>query len=775
MPPHRVLALNRGERENVLTVRLDVDKETAVRVAADQLPLADHPHQELLLPVVTDAVERLLLPSLERELRRELTEFAQDHAVDVFSRNLRSLLLRPPLVGTRVLAIDPGQRTGCKVAVLDETGALLEDAVIYPHPPQKKAAEAKRKLEQLIRKHQTPVIAIGNGTACRETEQLVSALFAELTERRLNPPPVASPLPPHEPTPTESVSTHASGAASTIETTLHPGMDLSAGHETATTSVDGVGAGESSTVSSAPTDAPPADAAVVVQSPAVEAARPPKPVDPPIDLSGLPDAPSDLAYVVVNEAGASDYSASPVAREEFPNLDATTRGTVSIGRRLQDPLAELVKVDPQHVGVGLYQHDVRLKYLRASVETVIESCVNGVGVDLNTASAPLLRHVSGLNQAAAREIVGYRQQHGPFKSRDQLKSVPQVGDARFTQAAGFLKIRDGDDPLDTTAVHPESYELARKILTDLGFSPADLRDRAKLQQFRDKLNQTNPDELAQRLDAGLPTVVDIFHALAAPGRDPREDRPQPIFRTGILDLADLKPGMELKGEVLNVVDFGAFVDVGLKDSGLVHISQLANRYIKSPYEVVAVGDVVAVWVMEVEPDRKRVRLSMIPPGQERKPQERPRPEPRPQPQQRREDRPPPPPRPPQQQRPMQPAAPGQRAGFVPRPGGGPTGTKPFGPKPGPKPRGPGAPGWRTSPKPPPPPRTPEEIAAAAAAQPAADAPPPPAAKKPGKPRAVPQLSAQQKSGKAPVNSFAQLAALLKPAAEEPKPDAPPAG
>jgi uncharacterized protein len=489
-----------------------------------------------------------------------------------------------------------------------------------------------------------------------------------------------------------------------------------------------VGAAESEVVSSVPADAPPADAAVVVQSPPVEAAKPPRPADPPVSLEGLPDAPADLAYVVVNEAGASDYSASPVAREEFPTLDATTRGTISIGRRLQDPLAELVKVDPQHVGVGLYQHDVRLKYLRQSVETVIESCVNSVGVDLNTASAPLLRHVSGLNQTAAREIVGYRQQHGPFTTREQLKGVPQVGDARFTQAAGFLKIRDGDDPLDTTAVHPESYPLARQILQDLGFSPADLRDRAKLQEFRRKLDQTNPAELAQRLDAGEPTVRDIFDALARPGRDPREERPQPVFRTGILDLSDLKPGMELKGEVLNVVDFGAFVDVGLKDSGLVHISQLANRYIKSPYEVVAVGDVVAVWVMEVEPERKRVRLTMIPPGQERRPPER-RPQQDRPPQPRREDRPPPPPRPPQQQQPRpQPAqglTPGQRPGFVPRPGGGPTGTKPFGPKPGPRPRGPGAPGWRTSPKPPPAPAAAPAEGQTPAAEAAPQAPPPP--------------------------------------------------
>ena len=529
----------------------------------------------------------------------------------------------------------------------------------------------------------------------------------------------------------------------------------------------------------------------------------------------MPPAPEDVAYVIVNEAGASDYSASPVAKEEFPNLDATTRGTISIGRRLQDPLSELVKVDPQHVGVGLYQHDVRAKYLKESVEKVIESCVNNVGVDVNTASVPLLRHVSGLNQLVARQVVEHRTANGPFKTREQLKSVAQMGEVRFTQAAGFLKIRDGDDPLDTTWVHPESYELARQILTELGFTPEDLKDRAKLSQLHEKLNAVHPDEMAAKLNAGIPTVRDIYDAIARPGRDPREDRPQAIFRKGVLKLEDLATGMELRGEVLNVVDFGAFVDVGLKDSGLVHISQMANRYIKSPYDVIAVGDVVSVWVMNVDTDRRRVSLTMISPGQERRPPERaPRGEQRP-PRQERSDRPPQaqgerqpqgdrqqgdrppqgerPPRqdnrPPRQDRPPMPqqgqpqsAPPMQQQGDRPPPrpfSGGGTGGRPGGGRP--QQRGPGSPGWRSGPGQTqgPPPR-PGQQQQPPAPQFNADGTPfvpvpvpgqPVGGKKPSRAKPTTKLSDQQKAGKAPVHSFAQLAALIRTKAE---PEAKPA-
>ena len=785
IPPHRVLAVNRGEREQVLRVRMEFDAGIARDIVLSNLPLADHPHREFILPVVEDALTRLIVPSLEREVRRELTDMAQGHAIHIFARNLRSLLLRPPLGGKRVLAIDPGIRTGCKLAVLDETGVLLEETVVYPHPPQKKVGEAKRRIEQLVRKYQTPVVAIGNGTACRETEQLVADLIAEFEDRRTNPtaaapaPAVTAETPAAPPPPAaESVATPTAEAAG--ETAVESVMtNVLEGHAETSTMHSIVLPGEA--VVSAPGEggAPPAEP-TVVHAPAVEATAPPP--APPIDLTGLPEPPAELVYVIVTESGASDYSASPIAKDEFPNLDATARGTISIGRRLQDPLAELVKIDPQHIGVGLYQHDVKAKQLKESLEGVVESCVNAVGVDLNTASVPLLRHVSGLNQLVAKELVEYRKQNGPFNSRDDLNKVPQMGDARFTQAAGFLKIRNGADPLDATWVHPESYPVARQFLADLGFQPADIRDRNKLSELRDKLRTVNPAEVAQKLDAGEPTVRDIFDALARPDRDIREDRPAPIFRKGVLKIEDLKPGMELRGEVLNVVDFGAFVDVGLKDSGLVHISQMANRYIKSPYEVIAVGDVVPVWVISVDADMGRVSLTMLHPGQERRPQgpgprppmdrgERPPQGERP-PREPRGERPPHPqgPRPgvggpPREQRPAPAQPQGDRPAQPPRPG---FGARPGAPRPGGgfKPRGPGAPGWRSSPKP-----------AEAKPAPAGDAAPGEAAKPktPPKPKAAPKLSETQKLGKAPVNSFAQLAALLK-AKDEPeaKPADPPA-
>ncbi len=769
IPPHRVLAINRGERENILRVRIDSNRDELKNIARFRLGLDGHPHQAFIESVVPDSVDRMLLPSLEREIRRELTEHAQDHAVDIFARNLGSLLMRPPLGGRRVLAIDPGIRTGCKVAVLDETGTMLEDAVVYPHPPRKDAAGAKRKLEQLIRKYQTSVIAIGNGTACRETEQLVSDLIAELEERRLNPPPAASPIPQGAvSTPTVAAPVMAEPEAPVAEpmpAATTESTDTSGVAET-TSTMPGVNLGETVSTSTA-------GEATTAMTPTAPAPAP-EPAAPPVSLDGLDPAPADLAYVIVNEAGASDYSASPTAKEEFPDLDATTRGTISIGRRLQDPLAELVKVDPQHVGVGLYQHDVRAKYLKLSVESVIESCVNSVGVDVNTASVPLLRHVSGLNQLVARQVVEYRAANGPFKSRDQLRSVPQLGDIRFTQAAGFLKIPGGDEPFDTTAVHPESYELARKVLTEFGFAPADLHDREKLKDLREKLNTITPEEMATKLEAGGPTVRDIYHAVARPGRDPREDRPEPIFRKGVLKLEDLAPGMELRGEVLNVVDFGAFVDVGLKDSGLVHISQMANRYIKSPYDVVSVGDVVTVWVMEVKPGEKKISLSMLQPGQERRPPERggqdrggpPREQREPRGDRPREQRPAvPPPQQDQRDRPPQPArddrggnrgGPPQRdtrGGFQPRQGQGAASRF--------NNRGPGQGG------PPPRPNAPP-----AAAQPPAPVVPPPPPKPPGKPKPLPNLSSEKKTGKAPLNTFGELLAFFKPPEPEKKPEPP---
>ncbi|MBY0232094.1 MAG: RNA-binding transcriptional accessory protein, partial [Gemmataceae bacterium] len=617
LPPHRIQAINRGEKEHALTARIDWDAPAGRQWALERLPLprkADapepeppqgrgrgghppfvsrlpdleaHPHRAFLEHVVDDALSRLLVPSLEREIRRELTQRAEQHAVGVFARNLRAKLLAPPLRGKRVLAIDPALRTGCKLAMLDETGNLLDHAVVFPHQPQNKKAEAKRELERLIRKHGAQVVAIGNGTACRETEELVSDLIADLEARRANPDAQDPLMIPPPPPPVRTRLVHPEPPAG-----WHP-------------------LGE---------EPPPLPQLVEIPPP------------PPPVLEKLPDAPAELAYVIVNEAGASVYSASPIGKEEFPQFDATLRGTVSIGRRLQDPLSELVKIEPQHVGVGQYQHDVQAKHLREALESVVESCVNTVGVDLNTASRPLLQNVSGLGPKLAEDIVAYRKANGPFKSREGIKQVPGIGEGRFVQAAGFLKIEGGEEPLDRTWIHPETYPAARVVLEELGFSPADLSDNAKLEELRKKMDGADPQAIAAKLhekgitiagDSISPaTVGDIFDALARPGRDLREDLPPPVFKKGVLKLEDLQAGMELKGTVLNVVDFGAFIDIGLKDSGLVHISQMANRYVKTPHDVVAVGDTVTVYVLKVEGERHRVSLSMIAPGAERKPQER---------------------------------------------------------------------------------------------------------------------------------------------------------
>lgn len=740
IPPHRVLAVNRAEKEQIIKVKFELDTNIAKQIASDILPLADHPHKELLMAAVSDAVDRLILPSLEREIRRDLTERAQDHAVDVFARNLRGLLLQPPLRGRRVLAVDPGLRTGCKIAALDETGALLEDSVIYPHQPQKKVEESKRKLEQYIRKYQCTVIAIGNGTACRETEQLVSDLIAELENRRLNPQPTV--------TQSESVTVEPTPVVPPVEEVSLPPAESSMVIAPPIVMAESVStspmSGEATTVST-PAEPTAESVTTTEATPTAVTAEPTAPPPPPAEvivLDGLPDAPADLAYVIVNEAGASDYSASPIAKEEFPNRDATTRGTVSIGRRLQDPLAELVKIDPQHVGVGLYQHDLRPKYLKESLEAVVESCVNHIGVDVNTASVPLLRHVSGLNQLVARELVEYRKSHGAFKSREQLKSVPQMGETRFTQSAGFLKISEGEEPLDMTWVHPESYELTRKVLAELGFSPADLREKEKLEALRGTLNTTDPDALARKLDVAVPTLIDIFHAIARPGRDPREELPPPVFKKGILQLEDVTTGMELTGTVLNVVPFGAFVDIGVKESGLVHISQMANRYIKSPYDVVSVGDTVKVWVMEVKPGDKKISLSMIPPGQER-----------------------------QMGRPPEP--PQQRQQFRQQPSGDRQPSRPMGPPRGTRPDMPGGPRTRRFER-----SKPAQNPNAEGAAPAAPQQPPPP-RKPPKPRPVVKLTEEKKSGKAALNTFAELSAFFKTRDPndpnpESKPETPPA-
>jgi uncharacterized protein len=719
IPPHRVLAINRGDKEGPLKVKLEVLRPEVEAAAFSNLPLEGHPQADFFRASAVDSLDRLLLPSMEREVRRDLTEAAERHAVDVFARNLRSLLLQPPIPKQVVLAIDPGLKSGCKVAVLDGYGNLLEHGVIHPHPPQNRRYEAKLYLKDLVGKHSVGVVAIGNGTACRETEELVAEIISEGTHFHLNPgattlspDPSAteSPAPPPaeiasteapspeataevtpaaEPEPATATATaeHAEGElpplsggsqdenesapavtedgptsrehpepppSSTPEAVDHQSeaekADLLAHDEsTANPAAEHTPPAEAaaSTEAAAPTSetppssepapatetpAPAADASTAPPAPVKQQGqggnrpprpkgepRPPKPrTPPPPPKPHTADAQlAQLAYVIVNEAGASVYSTSNVGREEFPEFDATLRGTVSIGRRLQDPLAELVKIEPQNIGVGLYQHDVNPKQLKESLEGVISSCVNFVGVDLNTASVPLLRHVSGLNALTARRIVERRQEKGVFTERSQLSDIEGVGPVTYTQAAGFLKIPGGAHPLDRTWVHPESYEVALKALEKMGFGPEILSDRDRLPELHAKMNEVELPALAQELEVGEPTLHDIFEALARPDRDPRDDLPKPIFKKGVLKLEDLTAGMELKGTVLNVVDFGAFIDIGLKDSGLVHISQLANRYIKSPHDVVSVGDVVSAWVIGVDNERKRVSLTMVKPGTER--------------------------------------------------------------------------------------------------------------------------------------------------------------
>jgi uncharacterized protein len=459
-----------------------------------------------------------VLPSLERETRRDLAEKAETHAIEVFARNLRHLLLQSPLKGRRVLAIDPGFKNGCKLAALDEFGALLDHALVHVVGNPEQLATDRAKLVELIRQHQLTVVAIGNGTACRQTEQLIA------------------------------------------------------------------------------------------------------------ELLGNEFAGEDVHYVVVNEAGASVYSTSEIGREEFPQCDAIERSAISIGRRLQDPLSELVKIDPASIGVGLYQHDTRPKHLKDTLDDVVQSCVSFVGVDLNSASGPLLRYVSGMNQLTARRVYEHRLQHGPFQSRQQLLEVNGFGEATFIQAAGFLKIERGANPLDATWIHPENYTAAGKLLTKLEIDPAALAEGGTAERIRELVAPLDRQQLADELGIGRLTVDDMIEALCKPGRDPRSDLPPPIFRKDVVKFEDLAIGMELRGTVLNVVDFGAFVDVGLSDSGLVHVSQLSTGFVRNSHEVVAVGDRVNVWVASIDKDRRRVALTMIPPGTEKQRPQRERPQ-----------------------------------------------------------------------------------------------------------------------------------------------------
>ncbi|WP_420871876.1 helix-hairpin-helix domain-containing protein [Cohnella rhizosphaerae] len=502
MPPHRVLAINRGEREDVLGVGLEVPAERVVAELHRRTLRGPSPARDALAAAAEDAYKRLIAPSIERELRGELTEKAEEHAISIFSENLRNLLLQPPVKGQVVLGVDPAYRTGCKLAVVDDTGKLLEVAVSYPTPPHNKKAEAEALFRRLIGQYGVTLIVVGNGTASRETEQFVVSVIKGMPER-------------------------------------------------------------------------------------------------------------GLQYLIVNEAGASVYSASKLAQEEFPDLDVAERSAVSIARRLQDPLAELVKIEPKAIGVGQYQHDVSQKRLDESLGGVVESAVNHVGVDVNTASPSLLSYVSGINATLAKNIVKAREENGKFTDRKQLQKVPRLGAKAFEQCAGFLRISDGAHPLDRTPIHPESYGVVDKLFKALGLQ----LEGIGTDEVKERLRGVNVAETAAGLGVGVPTLRDILDSLQRPGRDPRDELPAPIFHTDVLDIEDLKPGMELTGTVRNVVDFGAFVDIGIKNDGLVHISQISNRFVKHPTEVVAVGDTVKVWVMGTDLKKGRVSLTMKGPAE----------------------------------------------------------------------------------------------------------------------------------------------------------------
>lgn len=507
LKPYQILAIDRGEREGVLKVDIEVWEERTLE-EIDTLIITNEESifVEELEEAITDAWKRLLYPSLRRELRSALTEESGDHAIEMFAENLKNLLLQPPLGARMVIGIDPGYRTGCKVAVVNETGAFQEGTTIFPTPPFNRKEEAKQKLEALVDKYQADLIAIGNGTGSRETELVVAEMVQELKARNRHP---------------------------------------------------------------------------------------------------------DLSWMVVSEAGASVYSASDIAREEFPELDASQRGNISIARRVQDPLAELVKIDPKSIGVGLYQHDVNQVKLGRKLDEVVESCVNHVGVNLNTASASLLNYVSGLGWSTARDIVRHREKIGRFTCRDQLLDVDGIGPFRFQQAAGFLRIPESDNLLDRTAIHPESYDLARRLCEHVGIDLADIVSGKE--EVQRKLRELPVKKLAAELDAGVPTLELIIENLLKPGRDPREDLPPPILRQDVMSMEDLSTGMKLKGTVRNVVDFGAFVDIGVKVDGLLHISQMSRdgRKVEDVTAELAVGDVIDVEILSVDPQRERIGLKRV--------------------------------------------------------------------------------------------------------------------------------------------------------------------
>ena len=501
MASHRVLAINRGEKEEFLKVKLEIDNERILKYIENQYANKNNfKNKEILVEAIEDAYKRLIFPSIEREVRSHLTELAQERAISVFGENIKNLLLQPPLKGKVVMGFDPGYVNGCKIAVVDASGKFLDEAIVYPHKPQGKVEQTKKTLKRLIETYKIDVIAIGNGTASRESESLISDLIKEL------------------------------------------------GVET--------------------------------------------------------------QYIIVNEAGASIYSASELAAEEHPDINVSIRGAISIGRRLQDPLAELVKIDPESIGVGQYQHDLNKKRLKEVLDGVVEDSVNKVGLDLNTASYSLLEHIAGISKAVAKNIIAYREENGAFKSRTELKKVKRLGPAAFVQCAGFMRIENGKNPLDNTGVHPESYDTCKKMLEILGYSLDDVKNK-NISDIEERVEKIGLKQLSENLGVGEVTLKDIILEIKKPGRDPREeDGMKPILRTDVLKIEDIKEGMILKGTVRNVVDFGVFVDIGIKNDGLVHKSQMSNKFVKDPMEICSVGDIVDVKVIGIDLDKQRVALSM---------------------------------------------------------------------------------------------------------------------------------------------------------------------
>ena len=500
IPSHRILAINRGEKEGFLKVKIEKPEDKILNYIERDIIKGETQFTTMLKETILDSFKRLIEPSIDREIRSDLTEKAEEKAIKVFGKNSKQLLLGAPIKGKTVMGFDPAYRTGCKIAVIDETGKVLDYTTVYPTEPQNDVEGAKKELLNLIEKDKVDMIAIGNGTASRESEMFVADMIKETSR--------------------------------------------------------------------------------------------------------------DVHYVIVSEAGASVYSASKLATEEYPDINVSIRGAISIARRLQDPLAELVKIDPKAIGVGQYQHDVNQKKLSESLTAVVEDSVNKVGVDVNTATPSLLSYVSGINNTIAKNIVKYRDENGKLKNRKELLKVPKLGKVAFEQCAGFLRVFDGDNPLEVTAVHPESYEATEKLLSKIGFDKKDLRDKEKLEGLRNKLKGVNVAKMAKELDIGEMTLGDIIEELSRPGRDPREDMPKPILRSDVLKLEDLKEGMVLSGTVRNVIDFGAFVDIGVKHDGLVHISEMSDKYIKNPSDVVSVGDIVKVKVIKIDKERQKVGLSM---------------------------------------------------------------------------------------------------------------------------------------------------------------------